>query len=93
MYKIGAIYGNDVYTKESENHLPGFYYLFFWKNYLEERNTWELVLIIYHFQRFIIIFHKEYQEKLIATFLLVDSVLSMARPTDRFKASIKWKHG
>ena len=38
-YKIEAICDSAVYIRESANHLPGLYYLVFWKNYLEEKNT------------------------------------------------------
>ena len=38
-YKMEAIWDSAVYTKESEGHLPGFYYLVAWKSYPKEENT------------------------------------------------------
>ena len=39
-YKVEAIWDSAVYTRELESgHLPGLYYLVFWKGYLEEENT------------------------------------------------------
>ena len=46
-YKIEAILGSAIYTRESElGHLLSFYYLILWKRYLEENNTLELALVI-----------------------------------------------
>lgn len=38
-YIFKAICDNGVYARKSDNHLPGLYYLVFWKNYPEEENT------------------------------------------------------
>ena len=39
-YKVKAIRDSAVYARKSESgHLPGLYYLVFWKGYLEEKNT------------------------------------------------------
>ena len=36
-YEMEAIWDSAVYARESElGYLPGFYYLVFWKGYLEE---------------------------------------------------------
>lgn len=40
-YKIEAICNNIVYVRESEDHLLGFYFLVFWKDYPEEENIRE----------------------------------------------------
>lgn len=41
------IYNNTIYTKESKSDdLTGLYYLVLWKSYLEEQNTWKLLLAI-----------------------------------------------
>ena len=41
-YEVEAIWDSTVYAKKSESsHLQGFYYLVFWKGYLEEENTLE----------------------------------------------------
>lgn len=46
-YKVKAIYNSMVYTKDLElGHLPELYHLVFWKNYLEEENTWEPYLAV-----------------------------------------------
>lgn len=37
-YEIETIRDNAVYTIESNGHLPRFFYLVFWKGYLEEEN-------------------------------------------------------
>ena len=37
-YKIEAIWDSVVYTRESESHLLGLYYLVFWKKYPKEEN-------------------------------------------------------
>ena len=39
-YKVEAIWDSAVYARELESgHLPGLYYLVFWKGYLKEENT------------------------------------------------------
>lgn len=45
-YKVEAIYDRAVYAKKSKNHLLDLYYLVFWKDYPEEKNTWEPTLVI-----------------------------------------------
>ena len=37
-YKVEAICDSAVYARKSVGHLPGLYYLVFWKAYLEEKN-------------------------------------------------------
>lgn len=37
-YKIKGIYDKAIYTKKSRSgHLPGLYYLIFWKEYLKKK--------------------------------------------------------
>lgn len=81
-YEIKTICDNDICTKRSDNnyHLPGIYYLVLWKEYLKEKNTWELALDIQYFWRFVITFHKKHFEKLTAIFLLIDFALLIAKP-------------
>lgn len=62
-YKVKAICNSKVYTSKSKNHLLGLYYLVSLRSYKEEKNTWELVIAVQHFQRFFITFHKKYLEK------------------------------
>ncbi len=38
-YKIEAIIDSTVYSKESNNQIPSFYYLILWKSYPKEENT------------------------------------------------------
>ncbi len=38
-YEVEAICNSAVYARESEGHLPSFYYLVSWKSYPEEENT------------------------------------------------------
>ena len=38
-YKVEAICNSTVYVRELASHLPGFYYLVFWKGYPEKENT------------------------------------------------------
>ena len=45
-FKVEAIRDIAVYARESEDHLPGPYYLVSWKSYPEEENTWELALAV-----------------------------------------------
>ena len=41
-YEVEAIRDSAVYARKSESgHLPGFYYLIYWKRYPEEENSWE----------------------------------------------------
>ena len=41
-YKVEVIRDSAVYARKSvSGHLPGLYYLVFWKRYPEEENTWE----------------------------------------------------
>ena len=80
-YKMKAICNSAVYTRESESsHLPGLYYLVFWKGYLEEENTWELALAVQHFRKLINLFYKDHPDKPTVTFEANDTTSSMAKP-------------
>ncbi len=45
-YKVEGIYDSTMFIRVLEGHLPGIYYLIFWKGYLEENNTWGPALAI-----------------------------------------------
>ena len=46
-YEVEAIRDSAVYAKKSKSgHLPGLYYLVFWKGYPKEENTWKPILAI-----------------------------------------------
>ena len=45
-YEVNGIRDSAVYAGESAKQLPGLYYLFLWKDYPEEENTWEPALAI-----------------------------------------------
>ena len=47
-YEVKAIQNSVVYTKKTDKHLPELYYLVAWKDYLKEKNTWELSLVFIH---------------------------------------------
>ena len=79
-YEVEAICDSEVYTRESECHLPGFYYLISWKGYPKEKNTWEPSLAIQHLRRLVSTFHKEHLEKPTATSTPVNSAPTMAKP-------------
>ncbi len=38
-YEIKAIIDSAVYDQQTNNQMPGLYYLILWKGYLEEENT------------------------------------------------------
>ena len=47
-YEVDGIRDSAVYARESVGQLPGLYYLISWKDYFEEKNTWELASAIQH---------------------------------------------
>ncbi len=81
-YEVKAIIDSTVYDQQTNNNqIPSLYYLISWNGYPEEKNTWEPSSAIIHLRKLISNFHKEYPEKLTATFLTLDSALPMARST------------
>ena len=91
-YKVEAIRDSAVYARESESgHLPGLYYLVFWKGYLEEENTWEPASAVQHLRKLISSFYKDYPDKPTATSPAIDTASPMARPTVKPTKSLKWK--
>ena len=84
-YDVEAICDSAVYARESESghHLPGLYYLVFWKGYPEEENTLEPASAVQHLRKLISLFHKNHSDKPTATSEAIDTAPPMARPTVR----------
>ena len=80
-YKVEAICDSAVYARESAGHLPGLYYLVFWKGYPEEENTWEPYSAVQHLRKLISSFHKDPPDKPTATSEAIDTAPPMVRPT------------
>ena len=80
--------------KSELRQLLGFYYLVAWKSYPKNKNTWKPLSAVQHFKKLISSFHKNYLEKLITTFLLINSLTAIAslivKPT---KLTTKQKQG
>ena len=93
-YEVEAIIDSTVYAKEAEGHLPGLYYLISWKDYPEEKNTWEPSSSVMYLGKMISTFHKDYPEKPTATSFPLDSAPPMAKPIVKpTKSSAKRKQG
>ena len=94
-YKVKAIIDSAIYAKEAKRHLPGLYYLLFWKGYPEEKSTWEPSSTFMHLWKIISTFHKDHPEKPMATSLLLNSAPPMAKPLVKppVKPSAKRKQG
>ena len=94
--KVEVIQNSAVYAMELESgHLPGLYYLVAWKDYPEEKNTWEPFSAVEHLRKLIKLFYKDYPEKPTTISPPIDSVLPMARPTVKptAKSTTKRKQG
>ena len=87
-YVVEVICNSTVYKKKSEGYLPSFYYLVFWKGYLEEENTWELILAIQHFWRLVTIFHYDHPDKPTATSPPINSTQLMAKLIVKSRAGV-----
>ena len=91
-YKVEGIWDSAVYARESESsYLLGFDYLISWKWYPEEENTQEPALTVDHPKKLFSLFYKDHSDKLIVTFLAIDTAPPMARPTAKPIKSHKWK--
>ena len=92
IYKVEAIIVSAVYTKKADGYLPGLYYLIFWKSYSEKESTWEPSYTVMHFWIMISTFYKNHPEKLMATSLLLNFALLMAKLSVKpVKSSTKWR--
>ena len=93
-YEVEDICDSAVYARESEaGHLPGLYYLVSWKSYPEDENTWEPASAVQHLRKLVSTFHKDYPNKSIATSLLIDLALPMAKCTVPLNVNSKRKYG
>ena len=94
-YKVEVIIDSAVYAKEAEGQLPSLYYLISWKDYPEEKSTWEPSSIVMHLWKMISTFHKDHSEKSTVTSSLLDSAPPMAKPSVKrpVKLSTKQKWG
>ena len=93
-YKLEAIRDSTLYARESESgHLPGLYYLVFWKRYLEEKNTWEPASAVQHLRKVISLFYKDHFNKPMAISLTIDTAPPMARPIVKPTKPLKRKRG
>ncbi len=91
-YEVEAICDSKVYAKKSDSsYLPSLYYLVSWKGYPKEENTWKLASAVLHLYKLISTFHRNYSERLTATFVLINSAppiaSTTAKPTIRVEAS------
>lgn len=77
-----------IYSNKAKDYLSGLYYLVLWKSYPKKENMWEPVSIILQLCKIIGTFYLNYLTKLIVTFLLIDSTLSMARPIVKLREEI-----
>ena len=81
-YKLKAICDSAVYARELKSgHLPGLYYLVFWKDYLKEENNREPYSAIQYLRKLISLFYKVHLDKPIAISKVIDTALPIARPT------------
>ena len=94
-YEVEVIIDSAVYAKKAKRHLPGLYYLVSWKDYPEEKSTWEPSFAVMHLRKMISTFYKDHPEKPSATSPTLDSALPKAKPLVKplVKPSAKQKQG
>ena len=80
-YEVETICDSAVYARESTGHLPGLYYLVFWKGYPKEENTWKPYSAVQHLRKLINSFYKDDPDKPTATSEAINTAPPMARPT------------
>ena len=77
-YEVEAIRDSAVYAKKANGHLPGLYNLVTWKDYPEEKNTWEPCSAVMHLWKMVSTFHKDHLEKPTVTSAPLDSIPPIA---------------
>ena len=83
-HEIEAIWDSAIYAQKSESsHLPGLYYLLFWKGYSKKENTWELALAVQHLKKLISLFYKDHPNKPTATSEAINTAPPIIKPTVR----------
>ena len=83
-----------VYARELEaGYLLGFYYLVFWKNYYNDKSTWELASAILHLRKLISTFHKNHPNKPTAISLSINLTSLIAKHTTLLNVNSKRKRG
>lgn len=94
-YKVELIRDNAIYAnKTARRQLQRLYYFVFWKNYLEAKITDELTSAIMYFCKMIDIFYKDHPKKLTATFLFINPILPITKPSTKpFVKILKQKQG
>lgn len=75
-----AIKPSAVYTtKTAGDQFSELHYLVSWKDYSEDKSTWEPALVVNYFLRMISTFYKQHPKKPTATSLLINSAPLMAK--------------
>ena len=93
-YEVEGICNTAVYIRELETgHLPGLYYLVFWKDYPKDKSTWEPALAVQHLRKLVSTFHKNYPNKPTATSLPIDLAPLIAKCTTPPNVNGKQKRG
>lgn len=79
-YKVKSICNNMIYIKKLEiAYLLGLCYLIFQKNHIKNENIQKSILIVQYFLKLISFFYKNNSNKSTTTFLLIDSILLIAK--------------
>ena len=93
-YKMKVIWDNADYVMESKSvYLLNFFYLVAWKSYLEEKNTWKLVMAVLYLGKLINLLHQDNFQNLPAIFLPINYALPIAILTVKLTRLTKRKQG
>ena len=88
-----GICNSTVYARESEaSHLPSFYYLVSWKDYLKDKNIWEFASAMQHLRKLVSTFYKNYFNKPTAISLPIDLATLIDKRIALFNINSKRKH-